>query len=161
MPLTIPPAEPADYPALAAIGRLAFQADREKYGLGPGIYENPSFLVPLLQKGDQSVRKLVVDGETIGVLITRPVEPGVMHLGCLCVLPSHHSMGYGSQALKLLEQAYPSACRWELDTPADSIKNRRFYEKNSFCVVKYTPMDQGPDLVVLEKQIGHPALFHS
>ena len=153
MSLTIPPAEPADYPVLAAIGHLAFQPDKEKYGLGPGIYEDPSFLLPLLQKGDQSVRKLVVDGEMIGILITRPVEPGVMHLGCLCVLPSHHSMGYGSQALKLLEQAYPSACRWELDTPADSIKNRRFYEKNGYHVTRSTPTDRGPELVALEKSL--------
>ena len=151
MPLTIPPAEPADYPVLAAIGRLAFQADKEKYGLGPAIYENPSFLLPLLQKGDSSVRKLVADGETIGVLITRPVEPGVMHLGCLCVLPSHHSMGYGSQALRMLEQACPAARRWELDTPAASVKNRRFYEKNGYRVVNDTHLDQGPDLVVLAK----------
>ncbi len=151
MSLTIPPAEPADYPVLAAIGHLAFQPDKEKYGLGPGIYEDPSFLLPLLQKGDQSVRKLVVDGEMIGILITRPVEPGVMHLGCLCVLPSHQAMGYGSQALKLLEKAYPAARRWELDTPADSEKHRRFYEKNGYRVARYTPTDRGPQLIVLEK----------
>jgi hypothetical protein len=112
--LSIPPAVEADYPELVAAGRAAFQADKERYGEGPSIYEDPSFLLPLLAGGDGVVRKMVADGKTIGVIITFATGPDTRRLGCLCLPPEEQNRGYGTEAIRLLEAAYPdrSAGRW-------------------------------------------------
>ncbi len=151
--LSIPPAVEADYPELVAAGRAAFQADKERYGEGPSIYEDPSFLLPLLAGGDGVVRKMVADGKTIGVIITFATGPDTRRLGCLCLPPEEQNRGYGTEAIRLLEAAYPDTKCWTLDTPADNVRNRHFYEKNGYRVVGKTDNETGPKLVLFEKRL--------
>jgi GNAT superfamily N-acetyltransferase len=151
--LSIPPAAEADYPELAAAGRAAFQADKTRYGEGPSIYENPSFLLPLLAGGGGVVRRMVADGQTVGVIITFATGPDTRRLGCLCLPPEEQGKGYGTQAIRLLEAAYPDTKVWTLDTPADSARNRHFYEKNGYRIVGEADNETGPKLVLFEKRL--------
>lgn len=153
LPLTLAPATPADYPTLAQAGREAFAADKQRYGIGPSIYENPAFLLPLLAKNDGTVQKLLAGETLIGVAITIETAPGTRRLGCLCLPPKWQGRGYGAQALQLLEAMYPTAKTWMLDTPADSERNRHFYEKAGYRVVGESTPPGAPTLVLLEKQV--------
>ena len=152
LPLTLAPAVPADYPSLAQAGREAFAADKLRYGVGPSIYENPAFLLPLLERGDGTVQKLLAGDALVGMAITVPSAPGARRLGCLCLPPAWQGRGYGAQALRLLEALYPDTARWTLDTPADSARNRRFYEKAGYRVIGESHVPGAPALVVYEKQ---------
>lgn len=148
----IPASEP-DYPLLAVIGREAFAADKLAYGEGPEIYENPAFMLPLLRKADGSVRKLTADGELIGLVITYEKTETARWLGCICIHPAWQGRGYGLQAIRLLEAAYPAATQWGLDTPSASLKNRRFYEKAGYRATgEYEPRE-GFRLTLFEKRL--------
>ena len=146
-------ATPADYPVLAYIGHEAFHADKLAYGQGPRVYEHPEFLIPLLETGDVPVYKLVVGTETVGFAITSAKSETSRWLGCLCILPEHQGKGYGSQTLRLLEQAYPAVCQWGLDTPAASEKNRSFYERAGYCVIGESSPMEGFQLLTFEKRL--------
>ncbi|MCE5344194.1 MAG: GNAT family N-acetyltransferase [Eubacteriales bacterium] len=149
-------AVPADYPSLASAGREAFEADKRRYGVGPSIYENPSFLLALLKKEDGTVQKLLAGNTLVGVVITFETAPDTRRIGCLCLPPAWQGRGYGSEAIRLLEAAYPAVKRWTLDTPADSERNRHFYEKAGYQVVGESCAPGAPALVLFEKQIdGH------
>ena len=151
-PLSLVPAVPADEALLAAIGREAFEEDKRAYGQGPDIYENPAFLHTLLEDGGVGVRKLVVGEETVGLAITFAKAKGYRWLGCLCLRPKWQGKGYGSQALRLLEAAYPSEKHWGLDTPAANARNLHFYEKAGYRIVGETREPGAPVLMVFEKQ---------
>jgi ribosomal protein S18 acetylase RimI-like enzyme len=154
--LSIPPATTADYARLAAVGRAAFEADKQAYGQGPRIYEDPSFLLPLLEKNDGAVRKLTIGREIVGVAITYEKAPERRRLGCLCLLPAWQGRGYGAEALRLLEAEYPAAALWEVDTPADSARNLHFYRKVGYRVVGKVEGSERPELALLEKRISRP-----
>lgn len=147
------PATPADYPLLVRIGHEAFHADKLAYGRGPDLYENPAFLLPLLERGDDRVRKIVVGQETVGLMITSEKTPTARWLGCVCLLPAHQGMGYGMRAMQLIEQAYPHVCQWGLDTPAGSVRNRRFYERAGYRVVGESEPWPGFTLLAFEKRL--------
>jgi len=146
-------ATPADYPALAAIGHEAFHADKLAYGQGPRVYEQPDFLLPLLENGNGNIRKLMVEEEIIGLVITSEKTPNARWLGCLCLLPAWQGRGYGSQALRLVEATYPEVRQWGLDTPAASEQNRRFYERAGYRVIGESEPMEGFKLLVFEKRL--------
>ena len=151
--LRLLPADITDYAALAVVGHEAFHADKLAFGEGPDIYENPKFLQPLLARGDGTVRKLVLGEITVGVIITFEKTSFSRWLGCICLLPSCQGNGYGSQAIRLIEQAYPSVRQWGLDTPAGNLRNRRFYEQAGYQVVGQTELREGFTLLVFEKRL--------
>ena len=152
MMLQLCPAAVADYPLLASIGHEAFHADKLAYGKGPEIYENPAFLLPILAREDDTLRKLMVGEETIGFVLTYSRTDTSRWVGCLCLLPAWQGKGYGSQALRLVEDAYPQAMQWGLDTPAASEQNVRFYQRAGYQVVTYSEAFPGFTLAVLEKR---------
>ena len=152
MRLQLCPATVADYTLLATIGHEAFHADKLAYGKGPEIYENPACLLPILAKEDDTIRKLAVGEEIIGFVITYTRTDTSRWLGCLCLLPSWQGKGYGSQALQLVEDAYPQAIQWGLDTPAASARHLQFYERAGYRVIAHTEAFPGFTLAVLEKR---------
>ena len=151
--LQLLPADMTDYAALAVVGHEAFDADKLTFGEGPDIYENPRFLQPLLARGDGTVRKLVMGEVTVGVIVTFEKTSFSRWLGCICLLPSCQGKGYGLQAMRLIEQAYPSVRQWGLDTPAGNPRNRRFYERAGYQVVGQTELWEGFSLLVFEKRL--------
>jgi len=151
--LRLQPATPEDYDTLCDIGHRAFHADKLAYGQGPGLYEDPTFLLPMLAAADDTVCLLMAGDTAIGITITYQRTPTSRWLGCLCLLPEWQGMGYGGAALRLLEATYPETCQWALDTPAASVRNRHFYEKAGFSEVERTVTDTGFELIVFEKRL--------
>jgi len=151
--LQLLPATSADYPVLAAVVQDAFEEDKLAYGRGPGLYENPEGLLPMLERGSADVLKLVAEEETIGMVITVAKTPNARWLGCLCLLPAWQGRGYGRQALQMVEEAYPNVYQWGLDTPTLKQRNRRFYECAGYRVVGESEAWEGFKLLVFEKRL--------
>jgi len=65
-------------------------------------------------------------------------------------------MGIGAKAIKFLEQEFPEAKVWGLDTPYKSYGNHHFYEKMGYVKVRETePINDkcGFYLYVYEKKM--------
>ena len=151
--LQLLPATMADYATLAQIGHDAFEPDKLAFGEGPTLYEDPTFLLPYLRDDDGTVQKLVLDGQTIGVVLTFQREVGYRWLGCLCLSPAHQGKGYGSQAIRLLEARYPDARRWGLDTPTQKTQNLHFYRKAGYVAIAESEPFPGFKLTVFQKDM--------
>ena len=151
--LALLPATAADYEALARIGHDAFHPDKLRFGQGPRVYEEPQFLLPLLAANVDTVHLLAAMGLTVGFTLSFPREPGYRWLGCLAIAPAWQNRGYGAQALRLLEAAFPETRRWGLDTPLVKENNRRFYERAGYVPVDTSEPYPGFTLIVYEKRL--------
>lgn len=45
---------------------------------------------------------------------------GCYWLGCLCIIPRVQNLGLGNKAITFIEEQFPLAVKWGLDTPADN-----------------------------------------
>jgi GNAT superfamily N-acetyltransferase len=73
--------------------------------------------------------KITSRGRVIGGLIVWIFEHGHNRLGTIFVDPDAQDQGVGSRAWAFVEQTYPDARSWTLDTPGWATKNHHFYQK--------------------------------
>jgi RimJ/RimL family protein N-acetyltransferase len=78
--------------------------------------------------------KIVFDGQPIGVIVVFDQHAGHTHLGVIAIDPGYHDRGFGTQAMRLLEQIH-LALRYTLDTPSWAVRNQHFYEKLGYVKV--------------------------
>ena len=75
---------------------------------------------------------IVLQGKHIGGL--RVCDFGeVCRISPIFILPEYQGRGYAQCALKSVEEKYPGAIRWELDTIAQEEKLCHLYEKMGYC----------------------------
>ena len=73
-------------------------------------------------------------------------------LGTTAILPAYQKKGYGYQAIQEIEKQYPTAKRWTLDTILQEEYLVRLYEKLGYVAYRTEPVQEGMDLVYMEKQ---------
>lgn len=73
-------------------------------------------------------------------------------LGTTAILPAYQRNGYASQAIREIERLYPATKRWSLDTILQEEHLVRLYEKLGFVAYRTEPVQEGMDLVYMEKQ---------
>ncbi len=73
-------------------------------------------------------------------------------LGTTAILPAYQKKGYGYQAIQEIEKQYPTAKRWTLDTILQEKHLVRLYKKLGYVAYKTEPVQEGMDLVYMEKQ---------
>ena len=145
-------ADASDYEALQDAAIRGFQQEVELYGRGPAIYENKQRLREILPLG--IVRKVILDGKVIGLIIVHEKGSGVYHLGGIVLLPEVQNKGIGFEILRKMEASYPDAKLWTLETPYLSFRNHHFYEKCGYKKVGETkPEENGFVLFLYEKQM--------
>lgn len=105
-----------------------------RFGEGPSIYENPAFLIPMLQNDYGVVQKLVLDGQTIGVVSPSNGRQGTAGW-VACASRPRGRAAVCSQAITLIEAAHPDTRRWALDTPSRAAENLRFYRRAGYVAV--------------------------
>lgn len=131
MNITFEQATPADAEQLTHLQVLAFHEDANLYpGVeigGPPGYD--SVAVTLEKIAEDDYYKILADGQIVGGIVIFDRGEGHLHLDIIYIDPAHHNHGIGSKAMLFLEQTYPQATRWTLDTPAYAIRNHHFYEK--------------------------------
>lgn len=154
MTVTIERATPDDAEALVRVQVAAFHDDARRYpGValgGPPGYESIDVMRAKIR--DDECYKLVHAGQIVGGLVIFDQGDGHYHLDVLFVDPAFHNLGFGTQAMRFIEQTYP-AKKWTLDTPTYATRNQHFYEKFGYAKTGEFPAD---DIVLIayEKQLG-------
>jgi GNAT superfamily N-acetyltransferase len=130
-------AMPADAEALVKIQIIAFHNDARIYpGVeigGPPGYDAVESILSKIEEDD--CYKIVYDGQIVGGIVVYDEGEGHYHLDLIYLDPAYHGLGLGTQAMQFLEQQYPAAALWTLDTPAYALRNQHFYEKFGYVKV--------------------------
>ena len=75
-------------------------------------------------------------------------------LSPICILPEFQGNGYAQKAIRLMEDLYPKAGLWELDTIAQEEKLCYLYEKIGYRKTgRVDQLKDGMDIVYYEKTI--------
>lgn len=92
-----------------------------------------------------------LDGSQIGAL--RVCDFGAAcKLSPICILPEFQGNGYAQSAIRLMEDLYPKAGLWELDTIAQEEKLCYLYEKIGYRKTgRVDHLKDGMDIVYYEK----------
>lgn len=147
-------AQPEDAEAMVQAEIAAFHHDSVLYPDVPlgGPHGYDSVEVMLNNIAQHECYKLIYAGKTIGGIVIFVKGNGHYHLDLIFIHPDYHDRGFGTQAMRFIEDTYP-AVKWTLDTPQWAIRNRHFYEKLGYVkVAEYE--DDGFPLVAYEKRIS-------
>ena len=140
-----------DIPELTGVMTRAFDDDAQKHlgkeKGGPPGYDDGEFFREWLFGYPESIGyKITADGKAIGVFIVWIFEHEENSLGTIFVDPAYQDHGVGTQAWAFIEETYPDAKSWQLDTPNWATKNHHFYmnkcgfskigEKEDFFIYK-------------------------
>jgi len=82
------------------------------------------------------------DDDIVGGIIVQPCNKYHNILGQIFIDPEHLRKGYGSKAILLAEEMYPSVKMWTLGTPSWNTRTKPFYEGLGYVHVGF---DVGPD----------------
>ena len=122
-----------DIPELTGVMTRAFDDDTQKHlgeeKGGPPGYDDGEFFREWLFGYPESIGyKITADGKAIGALVVWIFEHGENSLGSVFVDPAYQDRGVGTRAWAFIEETYPDAKSWRLDTPNWATKNHHFYE---------------------------------
>jgi GNAT superfamily N-acetyltransferase len=133
-------------PELTTIMKRAFDDDAQNYlgqPGGPDGYDNGEFLHRWAFDAGGLGWKIIADGRVAGAFIVFINPEGEYVLGNIFVDPAYQNLHIGSRAWNFIEDTYPDAKSWNLDTPIWAIRNHHFYEKLGFARIKV----EGDDVV--------------
>lgn len=143
-------AKPSDAIALANASQKAFDHDIN-YGApsvgGPPGYKSDKWQARMMQVGDYY--KILLNGVIVGGMIVFKHEAGHYELGRIFIEPSAQNKGIGGQAMTFLEQTYPFASRFTLDTPRWAVRNHHFYRKMGYVQIGFA----GTEGILYEKRL--------
>lgn len=144
-----------DIPELTEVMTRAFDDDAQKHlgqeKGGPPGYDNGDFFREWLFGYEETVGyKVIADGKAIGGMIVWIFDHGKNTLGTMFVDPAYQDKGIGSQMWAFIEETYPEAKKWQLDTPNWATKNHHFYEHK--CGFK--KIDEVEDFYIYRKEMA-------
>ena len=138
----------ADCLALAGSSQRALERDVELGAPGPGGlpgYDSPAWHRRAFTWAH--VFRIVHEGRIVGGAIIIPHAAGRMELGRIWLEPSAQGHGWGVTAMTAIEENYPEASGWRLETPAWNLRTQRFYAK-----VGYRPARRTAKQILFEKR---------
>lgn len=158
--LLFEPITEADIPELTDVMTRAFDDDTQRHlgqaRGGPDGYDTGEFFRKWLFGYEESVGyKVVAGGAIVGALIVWILPGGHNVLGTIFVDPAYQDHGLGTRMWKFVEQQYPEAQSWRLETPAWATKNHAFYERKcGFQRVKSDPvLGMSDDMYMYRKEM--------
>ena len=113
--------------------------------------EEPERTLGRLQREGSHYYFILQNGKKVGAI--RIQQQGeTCRISPIFVLPEHQGNGYAQKALALVEDLYPGALRWELDTILQEPKLCHLYEKSGYCQTgEEIPVNDKMSLVVYQK----------
>ncbi|RPJ49473.1 MAG: N-acetyltransferase [Chloroflexi bacterium] len=141
--ITFEKVQPTDIDCMADVKFRAFEPELKRYGISPAEMCSVEWNAWAMEHGDYY--KILRDGQIAGGLhlfVFGQDFYNVHELNSIFVLPECQNQGIGSRAIRFIEETYPSARKWRLETPSLSTGNHHFYEKNGF--VKVREVADGP-----------------
>ena len=142
--------EESDIPGLSLVMKRAFDDDAQKHlgkeSGGPPGYDNGDFFRQWLLPYEDSVGyKIMAGGNLIGGVIVWILPEGHNILGTIFVDPDHQDLGVGQRTWLFIEETYPDAKSWRLETPSWAVKNHHFYKQCGFVEVSEDPLIPAED----------------
>ncbi|GKX68781.1 GNAT family N-acetyltransferase [Inconstantimicrobium mannanitabidum] len=146
--------EISDAEEIILVKANAFKEEVKMYGHGPNekdsVEKERAFIRNI--DGNNFSYILLDDGKIIGGIGGVDKGNGNFYLGCIYVALEYQSKGVGSMIMKFLDDKFPNAITWTLETPYLSYRNHHFYEKHGFVKVGQTkPRDDGFFLFLYER----------
>lgn len=122
-------------PTLLAIQKQAFQADLLTYEdiTSSPVNETLERLHFKIQQFEHFT--IWVDKEIIGGIDIRKLANSNYRLNRIFIADAFQNKGLGSQIMQLIEDKFPDARSWTLDTPHLNTRNHHFYEKLGYVKV--------------------------
>lgn len=151
--LTLRPAVAADYPAVLAIQRAAYQLkEAPLYGENlPPLQETPEVLAGEVAGGKQ-ILVGEVDGAVVASLRLQIRDGGEVYFGRLSVNPELQGKGIGQAMLRGIEKYFPDAPSFALDCGVRSEENNHIYSKHGYVLTGETfQVPNGPLVRVMRK----------
>jgi len=146
-----------DAEKLMQISTQAFAQDTKKYGASPAG-------IDLIENHREWIEKyhyykITIGNELIGGMIVVPGND-CHYLEALFVTPAFQNKGIGTQAVRFIDEVYPTAKKWALYIAYLSSRTQRFYEKLGYERVGQTKPgdhpeipDRGFHLLLYEKKV--------
>lgn len=146
----------SDYKELYMIQIKSFKRRLEKYqdyDLSPGA-EKIECTQKRLKEPFLDYFFINFEGKHIGVLRVWHCEIECFcKLKQICILPEYQGNGFAQETIRLMEEIYPYAKRWELDTILQEEKLCYMYEKMGYKKTgRIQQVKDGMDLVFYEKK---------
>lgn len=149
-PIALEPAGAGDLEDLVATSKRAFDADVD-FGApgpcGPPGYDSVEWHARVSTVSN--VFRLVQGGKAVGGAIVYSRGPGWWEVGRIWLVPEAQGRGLGADVLRRLEEMFPAAERWTLDTPTWNLRNQHFYGREGYVEVRRTA-----ELVYFEKVLA-------
>ncbi|MDQ2088121.1 GNAT family N-acetyltransferase [Herbivorax sp. ANBcel31] len=123
-----------DVQKLIEVQNQSFYDDYIKYGECPGYNHTVESMTNIIE--NRFTYKIVYENEIIGDIIVKKNSCNNYYLGCICVIPYYQNKGIGNVAISFIEQQFPNAENWTLETPSDKEVNHHFYKKLGYVIVK-------------------------
>jgi GNAT superfamily N-acetyltransferase len=140
-------ARPNDAVSLAEVSCRAFDNDVNYGAPGPGGppgYKSEAWQRKMMRLGHYY--KIVSDGQIVGGFIIFRKAVREYEVGRIFIDPDFQNQGIGVKVFAFLDNEFPLAKKWTLDTPTWNHRNRHFYQKIGFVEVA-----QASDQICFEK----------
>ena len=124
-------AEPQDCGAIHAMQVEAFAELLEKYrdtATSPGA-EPPERIEARMAQDATDYYLILAKGHQIGAVRVQRLPENVCRVAPIFILPAFQGKGYAQAAMGALEEMYPQAEAWRLDTIKEEAKLCHLYEK--------------------------------
>lgn len=154
--LSVRPGAPADYVAVIAIQRRAYQMkEAPLYGPDiPPLRETPETLA---KEAEEGKRLLVgeLSGRVVASLRVKTLEDGAVYWCRLSVDPDLMGNGIGQRMVKAVEDMHPDAPAMVLDCGENSAENMHIYSKMGYRTTgEEFQVPNGPRVLVMRKELG-------
>ena len=118
-----------DCVALARTSKLAFDSDVD-FGApvpgGPPGYDSARWYQSAMRRG--SLFRVIDDGEIVGGVLVFRKTSNCYELARIWLAPAATGQGIGGDVMRQVEELFPQAERWILDTPIWNTRTRHFYD---------------------------------
>ncbi|WP_160669747.1 GNAT family N-acetyltransferase [Clostridium sp. C8-1-8] len=128
--LTISKALTEDAETLTIISTTSFNDDSRTHlgkEIGPYGYNLAEWHLDRMEKCDYY--KILNDNHIIGGIYVSKVSDSHYQLECIFIHPEYQNRKIGTQVIGMIEESYPSAEKWTLDTPSWNPRTNNFYTK--------------------------------
>ena len=79
----------------------------------------------------------MIGKDIVGAAVIFPDETNnTVYIGRIFIDSIYHRKGYGSRFMACIEQNYPYAAEFHLDTPGWNVRTNAFYEKLGYQIIK-------------------------
>lgn len=145
--------EKKDLDEFTDIAINSFTDDKNTYGDYPPLIDINQRKLRFIDKG--YTYKIVNNNKIIGGTVIFDNKNCIYTLGAIFIDPTFQNQGIGQQVISMIEDKFPDAKKWNLDTPYLSFRNHHFYEKMGYIKVGEETPDKNKDfkLFLYEKTI--------